>query len=43
MILKKKKYKNLDKYNLIINFNKENIVNSISKYKLVPYYNYKSF
>ncbi len=37
---KKEEYKNLAKYDLIINFNKENIVNSISKYKLVPYYNY---
>ena len=33
-------YKNLNKYNLIINFNKENILNSISKYKLIPYYKY---
>ena len=32
--------KNLDNYNLIINFNKENIINSISKYKLVPFYKY---
>ena len=37
---KKEEYKNLNNYSLIINFNKENIVNSISKYKLVPYYNY---
>ena len=33
-------YKSLEKFNLIINFNKKNIINSISKYKLVPYYNY---
>ena len=37
---KKEEFKNLDKYNLIVNFNKSNIINSISKYKLVPYYNY---
>ena len=37
---KKEEYKKLDDYNLIINFNKENIINSISKYKLVPFYNY---
>ena len=36
----KEEYKNLINYSLIINFNKENIINSISKYKLVPYYNY---
>ena len=33
-------YKSLDKFNLIINFNKDNLINSISKYKLVPFYNY---
>ena len=33
-------YKTINKLNLIINFNKENILNSISKYKLVPFYNY---
>ena len=33
-------YKNLKDFNLIINFNKENILNSISKYKLVPFYKY---
>ena len=33
-------FKNLKNFNLIINFNKENIVNSISKYKLVPFYKY---
>ncbi len=37
---KKDEYKNLASYNLIINFNKDNIINSISKYKLVPFYNY---
>ena len=37
---KKEEYKNLPNYNLIINFNKDNIINSISKYKLVPFYNY---
>ena len=34
------KYKNLDNYSLIINFNKENIINSISKYKQIPFYKY---
>ena len=46
--LKKVKYYNffneeynyLDSLDLEINFNKENILNSISKYKLVPYYKY---
>ncbi len=38
--LKKEEYKFLKNYNLSINFNKENIINSISKYKLVPFYNY---
>ena len=38
--LKKEEYKNLPNYNLVINFNKSNIINAISKYKLVPFYNY---
>ena len=33
-------YTNLKDYNLNINFNKENLINSISKYKLIPFYNY---
>ncbi len=33
-------YYNLEKYNLVINFDKENIINSISRYKLVPFYKY---
>ena len=33
-------YKSLKNFNLIINFNKENLINSISKYKLVPFYKY---
>ena len=37
---KKEEYKKLPNYNLIINFNKDNIINSISKYKLVPFYKY---
>ena len=37
---KKEEYENLDSFNLIINFNKDNILNSISKYKLVPFYKY---
>ncbi len=35
-------YRLIDNYNLRINFNKDNIINSISKYKLVPYYDYLS-
>ena len=38
--LSNENFKELDYFNLIINFNKENILNSISKYKLVPFYNY---
>ncbi len=37
---KNEEYKNLKNYNLIINFNKDNLINSISKYKLVPFYKY---
>ncbi len=37
---KKEEYSNLDNYNLIINFDKENLLNSISKYNLVPFYRY---
>ncbi len=37
---KKEEFKNLDDYGLSINFNKENLINSISKYKLVPFYKY---
>ena len=37
---KKEEYKSYKNYNLIINFNEENIINSISKYKLVPFYKY---
>ena len=36
----KAEYKNLDNYSLTINFNKDNLINSISKYKLVPFYKY---
>jgi len=38
----KEEYKNLDNYDLLINFNKDNLINSISKYKLVPFYKYKN-
>ncbi len=37
---KNEEFSNLDNYNLIINFDKENLINSISKYKLVPFYRY---
>ena len=33
-------YKHLDNHNFNINFNKDNIINSISKFKLVPFYKY---
>ncbi len=33
-------YKDLNEFNLIVNFNKDNIINSISRYKLVPFYKY---
>ncbi len=33
-------FNNLKNYDLRINFNKNNLINSISKYKLVPFYNY---
>ena len=36
----KEEFKDITNYDLNINFNKENILNSISKYKLVPFYNY---
>jgi len=39
---KKEEYKDLENYNLSINFNKENLINSISKYKLVPFYKYRN-
>ena len=38
--LSEEEYTNLENYNLIINFNKENIIDSISKYKLIPFYKY---
>ena len=38
--LKNEEFKNLDNFNLEINFDKENILNSVSKYKLVPFYKY---
>ncbi len=37
---KNEEYKSLNDYNLVINFNKNNIINSITKYKLVPFYRY---
>ena len=36
----KEENKNLNNYKLIINFNEENILNAISKYKLIPFYKY---
>ena len=34
------KYKKIDNLNLELNFNKNNLINSISNYKFVPFYNY---
>ena len=36
----KEENKNLNNYKLTINFNEENILNAISKYKLIPFYKY---
>ena len=33
-------FKDLENYNLVINFTQDNILNSISRYKLVPFYKY---
>ncbi len=33
-------YKILESFNLLINFDKDNIINSISRYKLIPFYKY---
>ncbi len=35
-------YKNIEDYNLEINFNKQNLINSIANYKLIPFYKYLS-
>ena len=35
-------FKNLKNYNLFINFNEQNIINSISNYKSIPFYKYLS-
>ena len=40
--VKKEEYQNIESYNLDINFNKQNIINSITNYKLIPFYNYIS-
>ena len=37
---KEEEYINIENYSLTINFNKENLIDSISKYKLVPFYKY---
>ncbi len=36
----KEDFKSLKKFDLEINFNEDNILNSISKYKLIPFYKY---
>ncbi len=38
----KELFNKLDKYNLQINFNKNNILNSITNFKLIPFYKYIS-
>ncbi len=40
--LKNEDFTKLDKYKLNINFNKENLVNSIANFKLIPFYDYIS-
>ncbi len=40
--LKYEDFKNLNNYKLFINFNEQNIINSISKYKSIPFYKYLS-
>ena len=37
---KKEEYKSLDNFSLIINFTQDNIIKSVSRYKLIPFYNY---
>ena len=37
---KNEKYENLENFNLIINFDRNNILNSISRYELVPFFKY---
>ncbi len=36
----KENFRNFNEYNLEINFNKENILNSITNYKFIPFYSY---
>ena len=40
--LKNENFQILSDLNLILNFNKDNLISSVSKYKLIPYYNYIS-
>ena len=40
--IKKEIYNSYDNFDLKINFNKQNILNSITDYKLIPFYNYIS-
>ncbi len=40
--MKLENLKELKNYNLKVNFNKQNIINSISDYKLIPFYKYYS-
>tara|TARA_B100000989_G_scaffold296722_1_gene280594 strand:- start:13071 stop:14150 length:1080 start_codon:yes stop_codon:yes gene_type:complete len=37
---KNENFKNINSYNLNINFNEDNVLNSISRYKLIPFYKY---
>ncbi len=36
----KENYKEINSFNLKINFNKDNIINSIENYRLIPFYNF---
>ena len=40
--LKNENFEILSDFELILNFDKDNLINSVSKYKLIPYYNYIS-
>ena len=40
--VKNEKYNTYENFNLSINFNKQNILNSITNYKFIPFYNYFS-
>ncbi len=39
---KNEEYNSIENLNFVLNFDRENIVNAVTKYKLVPFYNYIS-